>query len=217
MTSPIAAVTSRVARLRAAVGAPPAAGFRGALARATAPAEPTAGRAGTPAPTPVLPAAPTLVGILGTPVRRGPGVAGAPTAWAAGLPERGRRWAGLIEQAAGDAGIDPRLLAAVVWNESSFRAGAVSRSGAIGLAQLMPGTAAELGVDPADPAANLAGGARYLRRMIDRFGSLDLAVAAYNAGPGRVSREGRSLSSLSGPDGYVPRVFDFYRRLGGAP
>jgi soluble lytic murein transglycosylase-like protein len=89
-------------------------------------------------------------------------------------------------------GVDPALLEAVVWQESRWRAQAVSRKGAVGLAQLMPGTARELGVrDARDPAANLDGGARYLRQMLDRFGGdLVKALAAYNAGPRRVERAG---------------------------
>jgi len=85
--------------------------------------------------------------------------------------------------------LSPRLLAALVWQESRWRADAVSPAGARGLAQLMPGTARYLGVDPDDPFANLEGGARYLREQIDRFdGDLEKALAAYNAGPGRVQR-----------------------------
>ncbi len=66
--------------------------------------------------------------------------------------------------------------------------GAVSPKGALGVMQLMPGTAAELGVDPTNVADNIHGGAMYLRRQLDRFGSVPLALAAYNAGPGAVIR-----------------------------
>jgi len=83
--------------------------------------------------------------------------------------------------------LSPALIEAVVWQESRWHAGAVSPAGARGLAQLMPGTARELGVDSSDPNANLEGGARYLREQLDRFdGDLEKALAAYNAGPGRV-------------------------------
>ena len=85
--------------------------------------------------------------------------------------------------------LSPALLEALVWQESRWRADAVSHAGARGLAQLMPGTARDLGVDPDDPFANLEGGARYLREQLDRFdGNLEKALAAYNAGPGRVIR-----------------------------
>lgn len=87
--------------------------------------------------------------------------------------------------------LSPALIEALVWQESRWRPGAVSPVGARGLAQLMPGTARELGVDPHDPLANLEGGARYLRQQLDRFdGDIERALAAYNAGPGRVIRAG---------------------------
>jgi soluble lytic murein transglycosylase-like protein len=87
--------------------------------------------------------------------------------------------------------LSPALIEALVWQESRWRANAVSHAGARGLAQLMPGTARDLGVNPDDPFANLEGGARYLREQLDRFdGDLEKALAAYNAGPGRVIRAG---------------------------
>jgi soluble lytic murein transglycosylase-like protein len=88
--------------------------------------------------------------------------------------------------------LSPALIEALVWQESRWQSRAVSHKGARGLAQLMPGTARDLGVDPDDPHANLEGGARYLRAQLDRFdGNLELALAAYNAGPNRVARTGR--------------------------
>lgn len=85
--------------------------------------------------------------------------------------------------------LSPSLIEAMVWQESRWRHTAVSPVGAQGLAQLMPATAREMGVDPRDPFANLEGGARYLRAQLDRFdGNLEKALAAYNAGPGRVER-----------------------------
>ena len=87
--------------------------------------------------------------------------------------------------------LSPALIEALVWQESRWRAGALSPAGARGLAQLMPGTAREMGVNPDDPYANLEGGARYLREQLDRFdGDLEKALAAYNAGPGRVISAG---------------------------
>lgn len=85
-------------------------------------------------------------------------------------------------------GLEPGLLEAVAWQESRGRMDAVSPKGALGIMQLMPGTAATLGVDPRDPEQNIRGGALYLRQQIDRFGSVPLALAAYNAGPGAVRR-----------------------------
>ena len=87
--------------------------------------------------------------------------------------------------------LSPALIEALVWQESRWRSEAVSRVGARGLAQLMPGTARELGVNASDPFANLEGGARYLRAQMDRFGGdVEKALAAYNAGPGRVIKSG---------------------------
>jgi soluble lytic murein transglycosylase-like protein len=100
------------------------------------------------------------------------------------------RPATLFAQAAQSHGIDLRLLEAVAWQESRGRMDAVSAKGALGVMQLMPTTAAELGVDPTNTADNIRGGAMYLRRQLDRFGSLPLALAAYNAGPGAVLRYG---------------------------
>ena len=107
---------------------------------------------------------------------------------AAGIPAN---YAQAVADLAHRFDLSPALLEAVVWQESRWRANAISPVGARGLAQLMPGTAREMGVDPDDPLANLEGGARYLRQQLDRFdGNLELALAAYNAGPGRVIRSG---------------------------
>jgi soluble lytic murein transglycosylase-like protein len=133
------------------------------------------------------------------------------------LPAGAARWQASIDRAAAAEGIDPKLLTAVVWVESNFTPDAVSHAGAIGLAQLMPGTAELLGVDPYDPEQNLAGGARFLSEMIDRFGRVDLALAAYNAGPARVAREHDGGPGVPVSAGYVDAVFDRYRQLGGTP
>ena len=82
------------------------------------------------------------------------------------------------------------LFLRLVQQESAFNPNALSHAGAIGLAQLMPGTADYLRVDPRDPYQNLDGGARYLREQYETFGSWRLALAAYNAGPGAVQRHG---------------------------
>jgi soluble lytic murein transglycosylase-like protein len=88
-------------------------------------------------------------------------------------------------------GLPAGLLDALIWTESRYNPFAVSRAGAAGLGQLMPGTAKELGVSNRfDPLPNLAGAARYLRQMLDRFGTVHMALAAYNAGPGAVERAG---------------------------
>ncbi len=134
--------------------------------------------------------------------------------YAAEVPERGRTWLPAIEQAAARHGLDPRLLASLVWAESNFTPDAVSHAGAIGMAQLMPGTAEGLGVDPWDPYQNLEGGARYLSAQIDRFGDVSHALAAYNAGPGRVERAG-GIPNITETQNYVVRVLGYFERLGG--
>ena len=122
-------------------------------------------------------------------------------------------YAAAVEQIAASNQISPALLEAVVWQESRWRAQARSPKGAIGLAQLMPGTARDLGVDPRDPHGNLAGGARYLRQQLDRFGGdVEHALAAYNAGPGRVLRAG-GIPPIAETQSYVRAVLD---RLSGA-
>jgi soluble lytic murein transglycosylase-like protein len=142
------------------------------------------------------------------------GRAVAPAGWTDALPEAGRPWAGAIDAAATKAGIDPRLLAAITRAESGFNPNALSSAGAAGLTQLMPGTAAGLGVDPSDPAANLDGGARYIAGQLDSFGRLDLAVAAYNAGPGAVRQAG-GVPDYPETQAYVRRVLGYYQQLGG--
>lgn len=97
----------------------------------------------------------------------------------------------MIIRIAREEGVDPALALAVAGAESGFNAGAVSPAGAIGLMQLMPGTAKGLGVDPFVPEQNVRGGLRYLRNNMKRYGnSLNLALAGYNAGPGAVDRYG---------------------------
>lgn len=107
------------------------------------------------------------------------------------------------------------LLDALVAIESNYRPYAVSRAGAAGLAQLMPGTASDLGViDRFDVRANLDGGARYLRAMLDQFSSVSLALAAYNAGPGAVQRS-RGIPRNGETPSYVARVLTRWRAMTG--
>lgn len=97
----------------------------------------------------------------------------------------------IIQEAASRTGLAPELIDAVIKAESGYRTNAVSRVGAQGLMQLMPGTARSLGVtNPFDARQNVMGGADYLSKQISRFGSVEKALAAYNAGPGAVQKFG---------------------------
>ena len=114
-------------------------------------------------------------------------------------------YADLFRAAGAAHGIRPSVLAAVAKTESAFDPDAVSPAGARGLMQFMPATAAELGVDPLDPASAIDGAARYLSQNLRRFGSLELALAAYNAGPGAVQQHG-GIPPFAETQAYVPRV-----------
>ena len=133
--------------------------------------------------------------------------------WASKLPGAGPQWAPAINEAATRHGLDPRLFAALVWSESGFNPNAVSHAGAIGLAQLMPGTAAMLGVDPWNPEQNLDGGSRYLKMRIDQFGSIELGLAAYNAGATRVQEAGPGIPNIAETQFYVFIVMQRYNEL----
>lgn len=125
-----------------------------------------------------------------------------------GTPQVPEAYAVALTRTAQEASVSPDLLAALVWQESRWRATALSPKGALGLAQLMPATARALAVDPRDPAANLAGGARYLRQMLDLFdGDVERALAAYNAGPGRVTRA-NGIPAIAETRAYVSNILD---------
>ncbi|MCW2531222.1 MAG: Lytic transglycosylase catalytic [Blastococcus sp.] len=118
----------------------------------------------------------------------------------AGVP-----YADLFSRAASRYGVDASLLAAMANQESGFDSQAVSPAGAQGLMQFMPSTAAGLGVNPLDPNSAIDGAARYLSSLTKQFGSTDLALAAYNAGPGTVSRYG-GIPPYSETQNYVRSV-----------
>jgi soluble lytic murein transglycosylase-like protein len=139
-----------------------------------------------------------------------PLVAALPTGHGASSPSTKRSdFDDLVQDAAGRSGVDADLIHAVIQAESDYDPTCRSSAGAVGLMQLMPGTASGLGVgNPLDPAANIAGGAKYLRQQLDRFHDVDLALAAYNAGPGAVARYG-GVPPYRETQAYVRRVLQF--------
>ena len=116
----------------------------------------------------------------------------------------------MIQAASEKFGVDPRLLSAVAETESGGNQDAVSAAGAIGVMQLMPDTAAGLGVNPYDKQQNIEGGAKYIRQMLDTFGGdVQKAVAAYNAGPQAV-RDYGGVPPYRETQNYVNKVMDIY-------
>lgn len=123
------------------------------------------------------------------------------------------RWNKLATKIGKEEGVDPKLLLALVQQESGGDPNIGSSAGAQGLTQLMPGTARGLGVtNIKDPEQNMRGGARYLKRQMDRFGSLELGLAAYNAGPGAVVQYG-GIPPYQETQGYVTSIKAIYRQL----
>lgn len=123
----------------------------------------------------------------------------------------------LIQKIAGEEGMDPALIEAVVATESAYDPNAVSPVGAQGLMQLMPATGRSLGVkDPFNPEENVRAGTRYLKQMVQQFGSLEHGLAAYNAGPGNVRRYG-GIPPFKETQDYVRKVTARMQALGGTP
>ncbi|HEB70037.1 MAG TPA: DUF4124 domain-containing protein [Desulfobulbus sp.] len=125
-----------------------------------------------------------------------------------------------IRRASFEHRVDPLLIKAIIKTESNFNQFAVSPHGAQGLMQLMPDTAKDLQVtDPFDAYQNISAGTRYIRSMLDNYrGDLQLSLAAYNAGPGRVSRFGK-VPRIPETMAYVRKVMQYYRayQRGGSP
>lgn len=119
----------------------------------------------------------------------------------------------IFKEASQAYGVPEALLKAIAKAESDFNPGVISSAGAIGIMQLMPGTAASLGVDPYDPRQNIMGGAKYIAGNIEQFKScangLELAIAAYNAGPGAVIRYGYQIPPYTETQNYVKKVMGY--------
>jgi len=124
-----------------------------------------------------------------------------------------RRFAATFRDAANDAGVPLAMLVAVAQIESQLKPDASSEAGAHGLLQVLPATAAELDLDPYETRENVLAGARYLRQMLDRFQSAELALAAYNAGPTAVEQKGAAPNDET--VAYVADVTAEWRRLVG--
>ena len=111
-------------------------------------------------------------------------------------------------------GVDPAVILSIIKAESEFRTDVVSAKGALGVMQLMPETAAELGYDPTVPEQNIQAGAHYVSQLVDRYkgrrNGLTLAIAAYNAGPGNVDRY-RGIPPFAETRAYVRRVMAYYK------
>ena len=123
----------------------------------------------------------------------------------------------IIETEAAEGMLDPLLIKSIIRLESGFNPKAVSAKGAMGLMQLMPGTARMLGVDdPFDPVQNLEGGIKYLSQLSDKYqGDLVKTLAAYNAGPGRVDSYG-GVPPFAETQNYVKNVLSMYRKNSGS-
>ena len=152
-----------------------------------------------------------------------PAAATAAVATRSSQPRRQERWTAraepfipLVRAAAQAHGLPEALLRALIEVESGFDPKAVSPKGALGLTQLMPGTAKALNVaDPHNPAENIDGGARHLKDLLTRHGNdISLALAAYNAGEAAVQRAG-GIPPFPETQAYVPRVLARYRQLQG--
>jgi soluble lytic murein transglycosylase-like protein len=141
---------------------------------------------------------------------------------AAGMPqyvlptaELIRQYSSIIETAAKTHGVETALVHAVITAESGYNPRAVSRAGAQGIMQLMPGTARRFGVENSfDPSQNIHGGVKYLRELLTMFnGNRELALAAYNAGENAVIRAGNRIPPYAETMHYVPKVLGFYRKF----
>ena len=196
------ATVARVTQLEAMLGLSPAGAPLSRSSASSAASTGTTGSSGFAA---------QLASVTGTPAASATtdptaaaGTTGATAGTGASTP-----YAAEIDAAATKYNVDPALLRGLIRQESNFNANATSPAGARGLTQLMPGTAAALGVDPSVPAQAIEGGAKYLRQQLDRFGNDPAkALAAYNAGPGAVQRYG-GVPPYAETQNYVRKVMGY--------
>jgi soluble lytic murein transglycosylase-like protein len=193
------ATVARVAQLEAMLGLSPA----GAPVSTTSAASAATGGSDFAA---------RLASVTGAPAAATAGASATGATGATGTsagPGAATPYAAEIDAAAAKYNVDPALLRGLIRQESNFNPNAGSPAGARGLTQLMPGTAAALGVDPSVPAQAIEGGAKYLRQQLDRFGGDPAkALAAYNAGPGAVQRYG-GVPPYAETQNYVRKVLAY--------
>ena len=127
--------------------------------------------------------------------------------------ERQRNLSAQINRIAQQIGVDPFFVHSIISTESAYRPDARSHAGAMGLMQLMPGTARRFGVtDAYNTGQNITGGTTYLRILLKEFGSKELASAGYNAGEGNVRKYGRRIPPFKETQAYVPKVMNYYHQ-----
>jgi len=193
------ATVARVAQLEAMLGLSPAGAPISTSSASSAASTGATGSSGFAA---------QLASVTGTPAASATTDTTATAGTTAG-PGASTPYADEIDAAAAKYNVDPALLRGLIRQESNFNANATSPAGARGLTQLMPGTAAALGVDPSVPAQAIEGGAKYLRQQLDRFGNDPAkALAAYNAGPGAVQRYG-GVPPYAETQNYVRKVMGY--------